>query len=65
MLTNYDFNIISIDNHTQEIFLTFMLPLCVFFTSSLTIEYMEVIDFTRKYRSFNKINTKEYFQHLC
>ena len=43
MLANNEYNNISIEKYYQEIFLTFILTLCVFVTSSLTIVYLGVI----------------------
>ena len=43
MLTNPDYNKISIDNYKQEIFLEFMLALYLYVTTSLIMLYLEVI----------------------
>ena len=43
VLSYPDYNSISIDNYQHDIFKTFMLSLCVFFTCSLTLGYLELM----------------------
>ena len=43
MLSNTDYNKVSIDNRKQEILMTFMFALNLYVTSSLTLVYLELI----------------------
>ena len=43
MVANPDFKNISIDSYEEEIFPNFMLALCIFVTSALTLVYVGLI----------------------
>ena len=65
MFANPDYNNISIANFKREIFMTFMLELYVYVTSSLTAVYLKVIAKEYSQQLFYHFDNLQQFYLIC